>query len=139
MGQMIGRIVSVSEECAEVCIVDTQGACSNCSSCPKKTGTKDIIKVAALNNVKVGQLVILRDNRNWINKNKIISSIGGFIFGVILSEVFSKITAFRTYRSEYDFIGGGIMVVIMIILIKITKPNYCLRMEMYGEKKREHN
>ncbi|GJQ48103.1 hypothetical protein KsCSTR_32240 [Candidatus Kuenenia stuttgartiensis] len=139
MGQMIGRIVSLSEECAEVCIVDTQSACSNCSSCPKKTGTKDIIKVAGLNKVKAGQLVILRDNRNWINKNKIISLIGGFIFGVILSEVFSKIIVFRTYRSEYDFIGGGIMVVIMIILIKITKPNYCLRMELYGEKKREHN
>lgn len=131
---MIGKIVSLSRECAEVCIIDNEKLCGNCSACPRKKGTNDIVKVLPIKNVKIGQLVILRDNRNWINKNKILSLTGGFILGVIISEVLLKIISFGAYRSEYDFIGGGILVAVMLILIRTTKPNYFFRMELYGEK-----
>lgn len=137
--QMTGKIVSLSEECAEVCIVETEKSCGNCSACPVKNRPEDIIKVSPVKNAKIGQFVFLHDDRNWINKNKATALIGGFISGVIIAEALSKIVSFGAYRPEYDFIGGGIMVVIMMFLIKATKPNYFFRMELTGEETRGHD
>ncbi|MCF6148806.1 MAG: hypothetical protein E3K37_09120 [Candidatus Kuenenia sp.] len=135
MEQLIGKIVSLSRECAEVCVIDAGKLCGNCSVCFGKNGTKNVVKVSPIKNAKIGQLVVLRDNRNWINKNKVFSLTGSFVFGVILTEVLFKIMPLEVHRSEYDFIGGGILIVIMMILIRITKPNYFFKMELYGEKK----
>ena len=127
--QIRGKVVSISGDVAEVCIIRENTACGSCSTCPKKMGIRDIIKVAVIKGIQAGQEVVLCDNINWFSKNKIMLVLGAFVLGIILTEATSTVVSFGTNRGGTDLLVGGILTAIVLIISWIKKPQYHFRIE----------
>ena len=128
--QIRGKIISISGNVAEVCIIKENTACGSCSTCLKKMGIRDIIKVAAINGIRVGQEVVLRDTKNWLTKNKIVFALLAFVSGIILTELISKIISFGAYHKEIDLLGGGLVMMVMLFVLWVKRPQYLFRIEL---------
>lgn len=128
--QLRGKIISISGNVAEVCVIRENTACGSCSTCPKKMGIRDIIKVAAVQGIQVGQEVVLHDTKNWLTKNKIALAVFAFVSGIIVTEAISAVVSFGTYRKEIDLLGGGLITIIMLIVLWIKRPRYLFRIEL---------
>ena len=124
-----GKVVSITGEVAEVCIIRENTACGTCSACPKKMGVRDITKVATVKGIQIGQEVVLRDNISWLIKNRIMLVVVAFVLGIILTEVTSTIVSFGTYRGGMALLVGGILTLIVLIVSWIRKPRYLFRIE----------
>ena len=105
--QIRGKVLSISGDVAEVCIIRENTACGSCSTCLKKMGVRDITKVAAVKGIQIGQEVVLRDNISWLIKNRIMLVVVAFVLGIILTEVTSTIVSFGTYRGGNGFARRG--------------------------------
>ena len=125
--QIRGKVVSISGDVAEVCIIRENTACGSCSTCLKKMGVRDITKVAAIKGIQIGQEVVLRDNINWFSKNRIILVVAAFVSGIILTEVVSIIISFGSYRGGMDLLVGGILTLMVLIVSWVKKPRYLFR------------
>src|SRR5574341_1417281 len=99
-----GRIIAISGTVAEVCIIRENTASGCCSTCPKKMGIRDVVKVATVNGIQVGQEVVLSNNKTWLSKNKIAFGLIAFVVGIILTESISTIISLSTYRKEIDLL-----------------------------------
>jgi len=93
-------------------------------------GIRDIIKVAAINGIRVGQEVVLRDTKNWLTKNKIVFALLAFVSGIILTELISKIISFGAYHKEIDLLGGGLVMMVMLFVLWVKRPRYLFRIEL---------
>ncbi|MDO8140575.1 MAG: SoxR reducing system RseC family protein [Candidatus Brocadiales bacterium] len=127
--QIRGKVVSISGGVAEVCIIRENTACGSCSACPKKMGVRDIIKVAAIKGIQIGQVVVLHDNINWFLKNRIMLVLVAFVLGIILTETVATIISFGTYRGGIDLLVGGVLTLIVIVVSWVKKPRYLFRIE----------
>ncbi len=125
--QIRGKVVSISGDVAEVCIIRENTACGSCSTCLKKMGVRDITKVAAVKGIQIGQEVVLRDNINWFSKNRIILVVAAFVSGIILTEVASTVISFGSYRGGMDLLVGGILTLMVLIVSWVKKPRYLFR------------
>ena len=125
--QIRGKVVSISGDVAEVCIIRENTACGSCSTCLKKMGVRDITKVAAIKGIQIGQEVVLRDNINWFSKNRIILVVAAFVSGIILTEAASTVISFGSYRGGMDLLVGGILTSIVLIVSWVKKPRYLFR------------
>ncbi|HHT9108143.1 MAG TPA: hypothetical protein ACFYD9_05785 [Candidatus Wunengus sp. YC64] len=119
--------MSISGDVAEVCIIRENTACGSCSTCLKKMGVRDITKVAAIKGIQIGQEVVLRDNINWLSKNRIMLVVAAFVSGIILTEVTSTIISFGSYRGGMDLLVGGILTLMVLIVSWVKKPRYLFR------------
>lgn len=128
--QIRGKILSISCNVAEVCIIRENTACESCSACPKKMGIRDIITVAAVNGIRIGQEVVLRETRNWFIKNKIVVALLAFVLGIILTESISTIVSFGAYRTEFDLLGGGLITIIIMMVLRIKRPRYLFKIAL---------
>lgn len=128
--QIRGKILSISCNVAEVCIIRENTACESCSACPKKMGIRDIITVAAINGIRIGQEVVLRETRNWFIKNKIVVALLAFVLGIILTESISTIVSFGAYRTEFDLLGGGLITIIIMMVLRIKRPRYLFKIAL---------
>lgn len=127
--QIRGKVVSITGDVAEVCIIRENTACGSCSTCPKKMGVRDITKVAAVKGIQIGQEVVLRDNISWFIKNRIMLVVVAFVLGIILTEATSAIISFGSYRGSMDLLVGGILTLIVLIVSWVRKPRYLFRIE----------
>ena len=125
--QIRGKVVSISGDVAEVCIIKENTACGSCSTCLKKMGVRDITKVASVKGIQIGQEVVLRDNINWFSKNRIILVVAAFVSGIILTEAASTVISFGSYRGGMDLLVGGILTSIVLIVSWVKKPRYLFR------------
>ena len=128
--QIRGKIISISDDTAEVCIITENAACGSCPTCPKKMGVRDVIKVAAVKDIQVGQEVVLSDTKNWFTKNKIVFVVIAFVLGIILTETMSTIISLSTYRKEVDLLGGSILTIIALVVSWIKRPRYLFRIDL---------
>ncbi|MFN3533349.1 MAG: SoxR reducing system RseC family protein [Candidatus Brocadia sp.] len=128
--QIRGRIISISGKVAEVCIIKENTACGSCATCSKKMGVRDIIKVAAVDGIQIGQEVVLHDTKNWFTKNKIVFSLLAFVSGIILTEFISKIISFGAYHKEIDLLGGGLAMIVMLVVLWVRRPQYLFRIDL---------
>ncbi len=133
--QIRGKVVSITGDVAEVCIIRENTACGSCSTCLKKMGVKDITKVAAIKGIQIGQEVVLRDNISWFIKNRIMLVVAAFVFGIILIEATSTIVSFGRYRGEMALLAGGMLTLIVLIVSWVRKPRYLFRIEQTGRGK----
>ena len=133
--QIRGKIVSISGDEVAVCIIRENTACGSCSTCPKKMGIRDIVKVAAIKGVQIGQEVVLCDNKNWFVKNNVVVAVIAFVLGMMMAEGISTVISFGQYREEVDLLGGVILTIILLIVSWIKKPGYFLRIERIGGEK----
>jgi len=131
--QIRGKVVSISGDVAEVCIIRENTACGNCSTCLKKMGVRDITKVAAIKGIQIGQEVVLRDNINWFFKNRIMLVLVAFVLGIIVTEASSVIVSFGTYRGGIDLLVGGIFTLIVLVVSLVKKPRYLFRIVEVGQ------
>jgi len=127
--QIRGKVVSISGDFAEVCIIRENTACGSCSTCLKKMGVRDITKVAAIKGIQIGQEVVLRDNITWFIKNRIMLVVVAFVLGIIVTEAMSFIISFGTYRGGIDLLVGGILTLIVLVVSWVKKPRYLFRIE----------
>src|SRR3989339_235849 len=127
--QIRGKVVSISGDFAEVCIIKENTACGSCSTCLKKMGVRDITKVASVKGIQIGQEVVLRDNINWFSKNRIILVVAAFVSGIILTEAASTVISFGSYRGGMDLLVGGILTSIVLIVSWVKKPRYLFRID----------
>ena len=127
--QIRGKVVSISGDVAEVCIIRENAACESCSACPKKMGVRDSTRVAAVGGVQVGQEVVLRDNINWFFKNRIMLVVAAFVSGIILTETASVTISFSTHRGGVNLLIGGILTLIVLIVSWVRKPRYLFSIE----------
>ena len=125
--QIRGKVVSISGDVAEVCIIKENTACGSCSTCLKKMGVRDITKVASVKGIQIGQEVVLRDNINWFSKNRIILVVAAFVSGIILTEAASTVISFGSYRGGMDLLVGGILTLMVLIVSWVKKPRYLFR------------
>ena len=125
--QIRGKVVSISGDVAEVCIIRENTACGSCSTCLKKMGVRDITKVASVKGIQIGQEVVLRDNINWFSKNRIILVVAAFVSGIILTEAASTVISFGSYRGGMDLLVGGILTLMVLIVSWVKKPRYLFR------------
>lgn len=133
--QIRGKIISISGKVAEVCVIKEDIPCGSCSTCPKKMGVRDVIKVAAINGIRMGQEVVLHDTKNWLTKNKMVFSVLAFVFGIIVTEVISTVLSFGAYHKQVDLLGGGLTMMIMLVVLWLKRPQYLFRIELIeGEK-----
>jgi len=51
--QIRGKVVSITGNVAEVCIIRENTACGSCSTCLKKMGVRDITKVDAIKGIQI--------------------------------------------------------------------------------------
>lgn len=130
--QIRGKVVSITGNVAEVCIIRENTACGSCSTCLKKMGVRDITKVAAIKGIQTGQEVVLRDNISWFVKNRIMLVVAAFVSGIILTEVASTIISFGSYRGGMDLLVGGILTLIVLIVSWLRKPRYLFRIVKAG-------
>ncbi len=135
--QVRGKVISISGKVAEVCVIKEDITCGSCSTCPKKMGVRDIIKVAVINGIRIGQEVVLHDTKNWFTKNKIVFVLLAFVVGVILAELLAKIISFGAYHKEVDLFGGGLTTMIMLIVLWFKRPQYLFRIELIEGGKTE--
>lgn len=134
--QIRGKILSISGDVAEICIIRENTACGSCSDCSKKMGVGDIMKVAVINGIQIGQVVVLRRNINWFFKNRIMLVLIAFVLGIIVTETAAAIISFDTYRGGIGMIVGGIFTLIVIVVLLVKKPKYLFRIaqtEMGGD------
>ena len=127
--QIRGKVVSISGDFAEVCIIRENTACGSCSTCLKKMGVRDITKVAAVKGIQIGQEVVLRDNISWFSKNRIMLVVAAFVLGIIVAEAAATIVSFGTYRGAIDLLVGGILTLIVLVVSWVKKPRYLFRIE----------
>ena len=127
--QIRGKVVSISGDFAEVCIIRENTACGSCSTCLKKMGVRDITKVAAIKGIQIGQEVVLRDNITWFFKNRIMLVLVAFVLGIIVTEAAATIISFGTYRGAIDLLVGGILTLIVLVVSWVKKPRYLFRIE----------
>lgn len=127
--QIRGRVLSISGNVAEICIIRENTACGSCSTCPKKMGVRNITKVAAIKGIQIGQEVVLRDNITWFFKNRIMLVLVTFVLGIIVTEATSAIISFGTYRGAIDLLVGGILTLIVLVVSWVKKPRYLFRIE----------
>ena len=127
--QIRGKVVSISGDFAEVCIIRGNTACGSCSTCLKKMGVRDITKVAAIKGIQMGQEVVLRDNITWFLKNRIMLVLVAFVLGIIVTEAAATIISFGTYRGAIDLLVGGILTLIVLVVSWVKKPRYLFRIE----------
>ena len=127
--QIRGKVVSISGDFAEVCIIRENTACGSCSTCLKKMGVRDITKVDAIKGIQIGQEVVLRDNINWFIKNRIMLVLVAFVLGIIVTEAAATIISFGTYRGAIDLLVGGILTLIVLVVSWVKKPRYLFRIE----------
>lgn len=113
-----------------MCIIKENTACGSCATCPKKMGVRDIIKVAAIDGIQIGQEVVLCDTKNWFTKNKIVFSLLAFVSGIILTEFISKIISFGAYHKEIDLLGGGLAMIVMLVVLWGRRPQYFFRIDL---------
>ncbi|TLD43681.1 MAG: hypothetical protein JETT_0112 [Candidatus Jettenia ecosi] len=125
-----GKIVSIHGNSAEVCIILENKACGSCSACPKKMGVQDIVQVAVIEGVQVGQEVVLRSNKNWFTKNTWIIIVIAFVLGLIITEAISMAVSFGAYRKNIDILGASIVTVIVSIIVWLKRPQYLFRIEL---------
>ena len=135
--QIRGKIISISDNVAVVCVIGEKTACGSCSSCPKKMGIQDIINVAAINGIQTGQEVVLHDTKNWFTKNKIVFALLAFVSGIIATELLSKIISFGAYHKQIDLSGGGLTMAIMLVVLWVRRPRYLFRIELMEGGKTE--
>ncbi len=119
--------MSITGNVAEVCVIRENTVCGSCSTCLKKMGVRDITKVAAIKGIQIGQEVVLRDNINWLSKNRIMLVVAAFVSGIILTEAASTIISFGTYRGGIDLLVGGVLTLIVIVVSWVKKPRYLFR------------
>ena len=131
--QIRGKVVSISGDFAEVCIIRENTACGSCSTCPKKMGVRDITKVAAIKGIQIGQEVVLRDNITWFLKNRIMLVLVAFVLGIIVTEAAATIVSFGTYRGAIDLLVGGILTLIVLVVSWVKKPRYLFRIVKVGQ------
>ncbi len=131
--QIRGKVVSITGDVAEVCIIRENTACGSCSTCLKKMGVKDITKVAAIKGIQIGQEVVLRDNISWFIKNRIMLVVAAFVFGIILIEATSTIVSFGRDRGEMALLAGGMLTLIVLIVSWVRKPRYLFRIVKVGQ------
>lgn len=136
MTQLRGKVLSISGDVAEVCIINTENVtCESCSACPKKMGIQNIMKVPAIKGIQIGQEVVLLDNKSLFTKNKILFIVIAFILGVIIAEGITSAVALDIYKKEVDMLGGGISVFIMVLILWIKIPKHHFRIKLIkGEK-----
>ncbi|HHT9116027.1 MAG TPA: SoxR reducing system RseC family protein [Candidatus Wunengus californicus] len=127
--QIRGKVVSISGDFAEVCIIRENTACGSCSTCLKKMGVRDITKVAAIKGIQIGQEVVLRDNITWFLKNRIMLVLVAFVSGIIVTEAAATIVSFGTYRGAIDLLVGGILTLIVLVVSWVKKPRYLFKIE----------
>jgi len=127
--QIRGKVVSISGDVAEVCIIRENTVCGSCSTCLKKMGVRDITKVAAIKGIQMGQEVVLRDNITWFLKNRIMLVLVAFVLGIIVTEAAATIISFGTYRGAIDLLVGGILTLIVLVVSWVKKPRYLFRIE----------
>jgi len=127
--QIRGKVVSISGDVAEVCIIRENTVCGSCSTCLKKMGVRDITKVAAIKGIQMGQEVVLRDNITWFFKNRIMLVLVAFVLGIIVAEAAATIVSFGTYRGAIDLLVGGILTLIVLVVSWVKKPRYLFRIE----------
>ena len=127
--QIRGKVVSISGDVAEVCIIRENTVCGSCSTCLKKMGVRDITKVAAIKGIQMGQEVVLRDNITWFFKNRIMLVLVAFVLGIIVTEAAATIVSFGTYRGAIDLLVGGILTLIVLVVSWVKKPRYLFRIE----------
>ena len=125
-----GRIIAISGNVVEVCIIRENTACGSCSTCPKKMGIRDVIKVAAVKGIQIGQEVVLSDNKTWLSKNKIAFGLIAFVVGIILTETISTIISLSAYRKEIDLLGGGLLTLMVLVILWTKRPRYLLRIDL---------
>ncbi len=104
--------------------------CGSCSTCPKKMGVRDIIKVAALHGIQVGQEVMLEDTTNWFTRNKILFALLSFVAGIIWTELLTMIISFGAYHTAADLFGGGLTMMALLIVLWIKRQKYLFRIKM---------
>src|SRR3989304_3626581 len=131
--QIRGKVVSITGDVAEVCIIRENTACGSCSTCLKKMGVRDITKVAAVKGIQIGQEVVLRDNISWFIKNRIMLVVVAFVLGIILIEATSTIVSFGRYRGEMALLAGGMLTLIVLIVSWVRKPRYLFRIVKVGQ------
>ena len=131
--QIRGKVVSISGDFAEVCIIRENTACGSCSTCLKKMGVRDITKVAAIKGIQMGQEVVLRDNITWFFKNRIMLVLVAFVLGIIVTEAAATIISFGTYRGAIDLLVGGILTLIVLVVSWVKKPRYLFRIVKVGQ------
>ena len=130
--QIRGKVVSISDDFAEVCIIRENTACGSCSTCLKKMGVRDITKVAAIKGIQIGQEVVLRDNITWFIKNRIMLVLVAFVLGIIVTEAASAVVSFGTYRGGIDLLVGGMLSLIVLVVSWVKKPRYLFRIVKVG-------
>lgn len=128
--QIRGKVVFISGKVAEVCIIKENTACGSCATCPKKMGVRDIIKVAAIDGIQIGQEVVLHDTKNWFTRHKVVFSLLAFVSGCMLTEFMSKVISFGAYHKEIDLLGGGLAMTVMLIVLWVMRPRYLFRIEL---------
>ncbi len=122
MIQIRGKILSVSGGIAEVCIIKKHGTCESCSTCPKKTGIQDVVKVRTIQGIQVGQEVVLLSKRNLFTRNKIMLAVIAFVFGIIMTEIIASTAALTFYRTEVDILGGCISMFLLLLIVWMKSP-----------------
>jgi len=127
--QIRGKIISISGDIAEVCIIKENTTCGSCSTCLKKMGIRDIVKVAAIKGIQVDQEVVLRRNLNWFVRNRSMFILIAFVFGIIITEAMSTAISFGAYRGGIDLLGGGVLTIILLVVLWIKRPRFPFRIE----------
>lgn len=131
--QIRGRVVSISENVAEVCILREHTTCGSCSACPKKMGVSDITRVAVIEGIQIGQAVILRDNIPWLSKHRALVILAAFILGIGATEAVSAVAPLGSFRGKLGLLAGGMLTLIALIISWVKKPRYLFRIEHIQE------
>lgn len=124
-----GTVVSIFHGIADICVIKEKAVCGTCSACPKKAGVNDVIKVAVIGGLQVGQKVVLHDTKNWFMRNKITLILIAFVSGVIMSELLSLIAPFGVYKNEVDVFGGCLLTTIVLAVLWMKRSRYPFRIE----------
>ncbi len=132
--RLSGKIVAISGNEADVCLIEEKKICESCSTCPKKTGVHNVIKVASIKGILIGQEIVLCDTISWFAKNRILLAVVAFIFGIIIAEAIAAILPFGAYRKMIDFTIGGILAAGVFFISWLKKPKYLFKIEQISEK-----
>lgn len=128
-----GRVVSVHNGVAEVCIIREAGTCGTCATCPKKIVMQGVIKVASIKGVRPGKCVILSTNATWFRKHWIILTVTAFICGILIAEGISALMPLATFEERYVILGGIVFSMIVLFISLLKKPRYPLKIERTEE------
>lgn len=132
--RLSGKIVAISDNEADVCLIEEKKACESCSTCPKKMGVHDVIKVASVKGIHIGQEIVLCDTISWFTKNRILLAVCAFVCGIIIAEAIATIISFGAYRRAIDFTIGGILAAAVYSVSWFKKPKYLFRIEQTSER-----